>query len=81
MIAGPRHRTYGGRCRRVRATTDQLVGRALFRLPCSKVATTWKSGLGSSPGGSPTRTQVPRYRVMPMPCLNAASAGAVIRTP
>ena len=44
-------------------------------------ATTSKSGTGNSPGGSPTRTQVPRLRVMPMPCLNAPSEGAVIRTP
>jgi len=43
-------------------------------------ATTSKSGTGNSPGGSPTKTQVPRFRVIPMPCLNAMSEGAVIRT-
>jgi hypothetical protein len=44
-------------------------------------ATTSNSGTGKSPGGSPTRTQVPRLRVMPTPCLKAPSDGAVIRTP
>lgn len=44
-------------------------------------ATTSKSGTGNSPGGSPTKTQVPRFRVMPTPCLNAINEGAVIRTP
>src|ERR1700675_672684 len=44
-------------------------------------ATTSKRGTGNSPGGSPTNTQVPSFRVMPTPCLNAMSEGAVIRTP
>ena len=38
-------------------------------------ATTSKSGTGNSPGGRPTRTQVPRLRVMPTPCLNAGERG------
>ncbi len=39
-------------------------------------ATTSNSGTGTSPGGRPTSTQVPRLRVMPMPCLKAMSDGA-----
>jgi hypothetical protein len=29
------------------------------------------SGTGNSPGGSPIRTQVPRFRVRPTPCWKA----------
>ena len=46
-----------------------------------QLATTSKSGTGNSPGGRPTRTHVPRFRIMPITCLNAISDGAVIRTP
>jgi len=46
-----------------------------------QLATTSNSGSGKSPGGKPTRAQVPRFRVMPTPCLNAPSEGAVISTP
>ena len=46
-----------------------------------RFSTTSKIGVGNSPGGRPTSTQVPGLRVIAMPCLNAVSDGAVISTP
>ena len=42
---------------------EHLTDEEAATLPCA--ATTSNSGTGKSPGGSPTRTQVPRLRVMP----------------
>lgn len=46
-----------------------------------QLAPTSNNGTRNSPGGKPTKTQVPSFRVMPTPCLKALSEGAVTNTP
>ena len=46
-----------------------------------QLATTSNSGVGKSPGGIPTSTQLPHLRVVLTPCLKAGKDGAVINTP
>ena len=69
---------FGGKCQRlghILAITDEGAADG------DAVGHDVKKRNGKSPGGNPTRTQVPRLRVMPTPCLNAPSEGAVISTP